>query len=189
MRGVPRKKQAWRRLRRDFLILVLGLLIGDWIITSGVIHTMLEHFEAAPIIASFIAGVFFTSIFTTAPAIAALYEISQQTPLWQVALVGALGSVIGDLFLFTFIHTDVTKDVAFLFEKRKYKRLFHLFHTELFEWALPLFGALIIASPLPDELGLTLLGFSGIKTRQFIIMSYVFNVIGIFAIGWLAATL
>ncbi len=189
MRGVPRKKEAWRRVKRDFLFLILGLLVGDWIITSGVIHDLLAHFANAPIFASFIAGVFFTSIFTTAPAIAALYEISQQAPLWQVAIIGGLGSVIGDLFLFHFIHTDVTKDVAFLFEKKKYKRLFHLFHTELFEWALPLFGALIIASPLPDELGLTMLGFSGIKTYQFILMSYFFNVIGILAIGTLAAVL
>lgn len=186
MRSSPRKKKAWARLRRDILFIVIGLLVGDWIITSGVIHTLLERFTEAPIIASFVAGLFFTSIFTTAPAIAALYEISQQAPVWQVALVGALGSVLGDLFLFTFIHADVSKDVAFLFEKKKYKRIFHIFHTQLFEWALPLFGAVIIASPLPDELGLAMLGFSEIKTRYFVVLSYLFNAAGILLIGLIA---
>lgn len=183
------RKKAWRRLRRDIYLLILGALVGYWFIHSGIIHTILGSFDGAPIIASFVAGFFFTSIFTTVPAIAALYEICQDTPLLLVATVGAMGAVIGDLIIFRFVKDDIAEDVQFLFNKRKFTRFFHLFNTKLFEWSLPLVGALIIASPLPDELGLTLLGFSKLKTRQFILVSFLFNALGIMIIGAFAGAL
>jgi hypothetical protein len=48
---------------------------------------------------------------------------------------------------------------------------------------LPVVGAVIIASPLPDELGLALLGFSRIDRRYFFAISYTMNFIGIVLIG------
>jgi hypothetical protein len=167
-------------------ILIIGTAIGYWFIESGVIHSAIVQFSGAPIIASFFAGFFFTSIFTTAPAIAALFEICQQTPVALVALFGGLGSVCGDFIIFRYIQDDVSEDISFLFGKKKYTRLFHVFHTRLFEWSLPFLGAIVIASPLPDELGLTLLGFSKVKRGQFFLISFVFNSIGIVLIGLVA---
>jgi hypothetical protein len=183
MRSPRRKQEAWSRIRRDFVIVFIGISLGYWLIQSGTIHTFLGEFAGAPLLASFIAGFFFTSIFTTAPAIAALYEICQQTPLPQVAIVGAMGSMVGDFILFRFLHDRLAEDISFLSGKRKWTRLFHLFHTKLFEWSLPLLGALVIASPFPDELGLAILGFSKLKTWQFLMLSFVFNVLGIVLIG------
>ena len=50
-------------------------------------------------------------------------------------------------------------------------------------------GGLIIASPFPDELGIGLLGFSKMRTRWFVLLSFTFNFIGIFLIGLVAKTL
>jgi uncharacterized membrane protein YdjX (TVP38/TMEM64 family) len=43
-------------------------------------------------------------------------------------------------------------------------------------------GAIIIASPLPDEMGVGLMGISKLKTSQFILLSFVLNAIGIFIV-------
>ena len=50
-------------------------------------------------------------------------------------------------------------------------------------------GGLIIASPLPDELGISLFGFSKIKMSWFIPLSFIFNFIGIVLIGVVAQAL
>ena len=42
--------------------------------------------------------------------------------------------------------------------------------------------AIIIASPLPDELGLMLLGASKLTYRQIAILTYIFNTAGILVI-------
>lgn len=185
MTGSPRKQRAKKRFLRDACILMLGIGVGSWIIKSGAIHLLLGGSANLPILASFVSGIFFTSIFTTAPAIAALFEITQGSPILLVAFFGACGAVLGDFFLFKFVHDDISADVAYLVGKGRFKRLFAIFHTRLFEWFFPFLGALVIASPLPDELGLALLGFSKIKTSQFILLSFTFNFLGIIMIGYL----
>ena len=64
-----------------------------------------------------------------------------------------------------------------------------LFKFKFFRWLTWLIGGLIIASPLPDELGISLLGFSKAKTSLFIVLSFVFNFLGILFIGWVARAL
>src|SRR3989344_5750951 len=43
-------------------------------------------------------------------------------------------------------------------------------------------GAILIASPLPDEIGVSLMGLSKISTIRFVILSFVLNATGIFLI-------
>ena len=43
-------------------------------------------------------------------------------------------------------------------------------------------GAIIIASPFPDEIGVSLMGISKMKTYQFILISFLLNAIGIFLV-------
>ena len=64
-------------------------------------------------------------------------------------------------------------------KKRHIKKLFH---SKYFNWMLPIIGAIIIASPFPDELGVSLIGLSKLSTGKFILLSYVLNSIGIFLV-------
>ena len=59
-------------------------------------------------------------------------------------------------------------------------------HVGLFRFMTPLLGVLIIASPLPDEIGLALLGFSRAKTFQILPIAFIMNFIGIYAIAVIA---
>ena len=47
---------------------------------------------------------------------------------------------------------------------------------------LPIIGAIIIASPFPDEIGVSLMGLSKLSTPKFIFISYILNSIGLFLI-------
>lgn len=50
-------------------------------------------------------------------------------------------------------------------------------------WLGPLCGFVIIASPLPDELGLLMMGLSGIRLLWFIPLAFSANAAGIFLIA------
>ena len=63
-----------------------------------------------------------------------------------------------------------------------------LFKLRSFRWLTFFAGGFIIASPLPDELGIALLGFSKLKTSLFVPLSFTFNFLGICLIG-IAASL
>src|SRR3990167_2517014 len=96
----------------------------------------------------FVAGMFFTSIFTTAPAMAALGEISLLQGVFGTALIGAVGSVIGDLLIFRFVKDRFSEHIAELIGHESIWRRFHLlFKRRFFRWFTFLAGGLILSSP------------------------------------------
>ena len=104
-------------------------------------------------------------------------------PAWQIGLIAGLGAVTGDFIIFRFVKDNLLGDVDYishLFDHQKHLK--HLLHTRYFSWLLPVLGAIIIASPLPDELGISLLGLSTISTQKFLLISYILNSVGIFLI-------
>lgn len=138
-------------------------------------------------IGSFVAGIFFTSIFTTAPAIVALGEIAASGHAVATAAIGALGAVLGDLVLFALIRDRLSEHLAgHLKGSRGWMRFAVLARSKSFRWFSFFIGGLIIASPFPDELGISLLGFSKMRTLWFVPLSYAFNFLGILAVGGIA---
>lgn len=60
--------------------------------------------------------------------------------------------------------------------------LFSIVPHSLIGWIIMPIGAIIIASPFPDELGVSLIGLSKLSTGKFILLSYILNSIGIFLV-------
>ncbi len=164
----------------DLVILVASISLAIWLSDSKVLEHILVASKESKFIGSLVGGLFFTSIFTTAPAIVMLGEISQHTSVWYVGFVGAIGAVIGDILMFEFLKDRLAKDFYALFHIDPTKRYFRL---PKFRWLVFLIGGFVIASPFPDELGLAILGFSETKTKYVMVLSFVFNFVGILAIA------
>lgn len=177
-----------RRLKRDAIIIVLSIIAAIYASKSGAVDTVFLVSPESVLIGTFLAGLLFTSLFTTPIAIAMFVSISPETNIVVMALLGAAGSVIGDLLLFGLIRHTFRDDVEHLLSIRKLHRIVAIFHRRMFRWVLPFVGALIIASPLPDELGIGLMGVSRMKASTLIAVSYVMNTIGIFLIGLAAVS-
>ena len=64
----------------------------------------------------------------------------------------------------------------------KLRHIMHSFHFGFLKWLSPIIGALIIASPLPDEFGIAFLGMSKVKTAVLMPISFFMNLIGIYAL-------
>jgi hypothetical protein len=171
-------------LFHDFALIFFSVLLAIMLVKTGVLQEILESIGGGKFIGSFVAGIFFTSFFTTAPAIATLLEISQNNPIFTTALFGAMGAVIGDLIIFRFIRDRLGEHVAEVVGHNSFiKTAKTLFKLRYFRWFTFLLGGFLIASPLPDELGIGLLGFSKMKSKYFIPVSFIFNFIGIILIG------
>ncbi|MBP9710908.1 MAG: hypothetical protein KBD50_01450 [Candidatus Pacebacteria bacterium] len=169
---------------KDLGLLALSILIAIILVRTDALVSILTRTEELEFWGSFVAGLFFTSIFTTAPAIVTLGEIAQVYPIFLTALAGAAGAVVGDLIIFRFVKDRFSDHLMEVFGAQGgRKRLKHLLKIRSFRWLTFLLGGLIIASPLPDELGVALLGFSKMKVSGFIFISFIFNFIGILIIG------
>ncbi|MCR4276280.1 MAG: hypothetical protein NUV90_02770 [Candidatus Parcubacteria bacterium] len=176
-------------LLHDILIIATSIAFAAIMVRTGIVAEILASTEGFRFVGSFIAGLFFTSIFTTAPAIVAFSEIAHVQALLPVALFGAAGAVVGDLIIFRFVRDKFSGHLLELFGQRHLgKRVRALFKLRLFRWVSLFVGGLIIASPFPDELGIGLFGFSKIRTAWFIPLSFIFNFAGIVLIGLIAQT-
>ncbi len=177
-------------LLQDIAIIVLSIFVAVILIKTEVLTKILTSTQELKLLGSFIAGMFFTSVFTTAPAIATLGEIARTNSVALTALFGGMGAVVGDLIIFRFVRDKLSEHLMELIKHEGAgKRVRALFRLRSFRWFTALVGGLIIASPLPDELGISLLGCEKMKTLRFIPLSFAFNFIGIFLIGLVAKTL
>lgn len=127
-----------------------------------------------------IAGGMFVSTFTIATGAIILMTLAKTLSPIELIIFAALGAVISDFLIFYFVKDEVEEEITPIYEKITGSHLKKILHTKYFGWTLPVIGALIIISPLPDELGVSLLGISEIKTGKFLLISGVSHTIGMF---------
>lgn len=180
-----RKKNGYALLY-DIIIIALGIAVAIVLSKIGAIDAVIGVLKDYSILACFIAGIFFTSTFTIAPASVAIVHLAAEIPLPALAFWGALGAVCGDLVLFYFIRDRFAKDIMSAVKPSTIKHILHSFHFGFLKWLAPVLGALIIASPLPDEFGISLLGMSKVKTSVLIPVSFAMNYLGIYLLSGFA---
>ena len=170
---------------RDLAIIALGIVVSIILVKTGVLKNIVSSAREIEILGSFLSGMFFVSIFTAAPSLAVLTEISQTSSPYLVAFWGALGALIGDLIIFKFVKDSLS--VSLLgFVKREENRLIKFFRKKHFRVFLPFIGAIIIVSPFPDELGLMMMGLSRLNIFYFIPLAFALNFLGILIIAFVA---
>lgn len=176
--------KSWR-FKNTFLliaILVLVFYFTNTEIGQQVIHSISRLGYAG----SFIAGIFFVSTFTVAPAGVVLFKLAQIYNPILIALSAGVGAVIGDYIIFRFLKDNVFEEIKPIFMKLGGSYLERLISTPYFGWLAPVLGAIIIASPFPDEIGVGLMGISKLKNWQFLTISFLLNSLGILIIITLA---
>jgi|SRR3989344_2585957 len=170
-------------------ILVAGIVIAYFFVASDAISVIVEHTRNFNILGSFIEGFFFTSMLTTVPAIVGIIESSSFVPLWQLALFGGIGAVCGDLLLFRFVRSRLIERILRAMFDPKLVTLGRKLGKGPLWWVPVIGGMLIIVSPLPDEIGLVMLGMSHLSLMRFVPLSFAANAGGIYLIALAAQRL
>jgi len=176
-----------KKLIRDAGIIAISLTIAILIHQLEILEGFVQHTAATYFLfGTFLAGILFASTFTVAVATSIFLILGQAHNPVLIAVVGGLGALVGDTVIFKFLKEDLVHDFEYLevhFGKKIAKRIFH---SKLIFWFAPIVAAIMIASPIPDEIGLIMLAGIKLKYRQFFIISFLMNTLGILVISLFA---
>lgn len=175
-----------KKLIKDLFIISFSIIVAVILVKTDAITNLINSTEEYKIIGSFIAGIFYTSIFTVAPASAAVIEIAQKTNPLLIALVGGFGALLGDYMIFKYIKDNVSGYITSIARKIRHESILE---SKIFSFSFALIGAVIVASPLPDEIGLALMGITKMRTIYFVPISYLLNSIGIFVLALIGSVI
>lgn len=183
------KRAGRNHIAVDVVIITVSVALAVAFVETGALAWFLNATKGLGLFGSFLAGIFFTSAFTVAPATVVLGGMAQELPVWGVAVFGGLGALLGDSLIFRFVEHRLADDFEYLLRKTDTERLVSIFHRRLFRWPFQFAGALVVASPLPDELGLAMMGISKIRASLFAPLSFLLNSAGILVVGLIARAL
>jgi uncharacterized membrane protein YdjX (TVP38/TMEM64 family) len=178
-----------KKLLFDAIIIAASIILAIYLLEIGAVDTLVSLAGGNVLLVGLLAGIFFTSVLTTAPALVILSELAGEGNIILIALIGGLGAVIGDFVIFSFVRDRVAKDAGELLRGPNWRRFMRFMRRRHFMRLLPILGAIIIASPFPDEIGLALMGVTKMKTRTFVLISYSLNTVGIFIVLLVASAL
>jgi hypothetical protein len=176
---------SFKRYRYKNLALLLFSVILAFLLSGfEPFHSFILNLGELGFVGAFLAGILFVSTFTVATSILVLITLTEVLSPLEISFVAGLGAVVGDLTIFKFIRNDLLGEIRDIYARIDTKgHLTKVLHTKYFAWTLPVIGAALIASPFPDELGISLIGISKLKTYQFISLSFILNAVGIFLIA------
>ena len=155
-----------------FSFFIISFAMAIFFIKSPEFKIFMNALISLGYVGAFIVGIFFVSTFTVATATVLLIALGHTLSPIMLALIAGLGATIGNYIIF-FGTKYITKKLV---KKSKHKT----HHPSHHHWTLPALGMLILLSPLPDELGVTLVSFFKMKTHHFILLSYLLKTVGIF---------
>ncbi len=163
-------------------LLIATILALIYVLDFPAVQAVINTVSSFGYWGALLAGCLFVSSFTVAPAGVLLYRLADTLPPAQVAIFAGIGAVVGDYLIFRFLRDHIFEELRPLFLKCGGGRLMACLERPYLSWLLPVIGAIIIASPFPDEIGIGMLGASSLKSWQFMILSFVLNAAGIFAL-------
>jgi hypothetical protein len=168
---------------RNIIFTVLSIALAIFLFKSPVFQNAVSHLGNFGYVGAFIAGMLFTSTFTIAAGAVILLTLATKLPLIALIALAAVGAVVGDMIIFRFVKDTLTEDIELIYDEVDPRHHFKkVLHTKYFSWTLPVLGAIIIATPLPDEIGVSLMGISKMNNKEFIAVSILLHTFGITSI-------
>jgi hypothetical protein len=174
----------------NIALLIISLVSAFVISRLPFFNVIIADISKLGLFGAFLSGMFFASTFTVATGGLLLISLVNTINPFGLVIASACGAVFADLLIFHFVKDGVSAEVAPVYEKfLAHHHLKKILHTRYFSWTLPVLGAIIIATPLPDELGVSLLGISAMTTLKFALVSFFSHTIGMISLVLLAGTL
>lgn len=178
-----RLKKLWHSYEYKHTTAVL-VFIGLFVIffDSVFITSAINSIIKLGYLGAFLSGVLSVTFITTAPAVVLMIDFANSgLEPYFLALVIAVGSTFGDYVILKLYQDHVIDELKPLLRKIKLGKLLTLLRHRYTSWVLFLVGAGLIATPLPDEIGLSLMGISHIKRRYILFICFLLNYVGTLA--------
>jgi hypothetical protein len=168
-----------------FTILILSYAVVILLFGGKLFQNINAWVAGLGYLGAFVAGIFYAYSFTAGAAVAILVILGGELNIVLAGLLAGLGSLISDVLIFKFIRHSFEDEINKISASHFWDRWRDNYRWSLIlkKYILPVLGSIVIASPLPDELGVAMLASDKlISGRLFAIMSYTLNTVGIFII-------
>ena len=179
--------QKWKY--RNTTLLLVSFVVLFFVADTEIAHAIIREIGSYGYVGAFVTGILFVSTFTVAPSAVVLFHLAQDFDPILIALAAGAGGAIGDLLIFRFLKDGVFEELRPFYRRYGGTRLNALVRTKYFMWLAPVIGAVLVASPFPDEIGIGLMGLSKIKTWQFVCLVFILDSLGILAVILLARSI
>ena len=182
-RGLHNLNRVWLQYEYKHTTLALTFVILFIILfDSTLVSTLLAWVRNMGYVGVFITGMLSVSFFTLVPSVVLLVEMAPHYDPFAMAVVAGAGAMVGDWAIMFFFREKVFEELTPLLRHFHIPRLARLMKHKYASWVFFVFGAIVVATPLPDELGLALLGISHFRASYVLAICFVLNALGIFGI-------
>jgi uncharacterized membrane protein YdjX (TVP38/TMEM64 family) len=187
MNRIKTRWQSWRL--KYTTILLLSLVVFYFVAQLDHTSAVIRELSLYGYWGAFAAGIFFVSAYTAVPAAYVLFELGNYLNPFEIALFGGLGAVVGDYLIFRFVRDQLYEELKPHFKWFDRFRNKRRQRSRLLKVLMPTLGMIIIASPIPDEIGVGMLGLARMNTLTFVAITFVLNTVGIFALAYIAQSI
>jgi len=132
---------------------------------------------------TFLIGILYAYGFTAPPATAILLILAGHQNILFAGLVAGFGALLSDLIIFLLVRRSFTDEIERFSKEKFFQRIPRRIFGTPSRYMLIAFAGFLIASPLPTEIGVTLMAsLKNMSTKKFAVIAYLLHTIGIFAI-------
>jgi membrane protein YqaA with SNARE-associated domain len=171
--------QWWLRYEyKHSTLAAIAVVVFIALLDSTVVLSFLGLVEDLGYFGAFIAGLLSVSFFTAVPAIVLLVDLANELDPVALAIVAGAGSMIGDWLLLQFFEEKVIHELKPLFHRLHLRRVVEFLRKKYTSWILLGIGSLVRATPIPDEIGLALLGISHFPKKYLLVICFILNTLG-----------
>lgn len=168
------------------ILLITFIALAYFIFKNPVVYGFLSNLRGLSYLGVLIAGMLFAFGFT-APFAVGFFIALNPSNIFIAGILGGLGALISDFLIFKFIKLSFEKEFRKLRNTKLIKETDYLFENvvghKIKIYLMYVFAGFLIASPLPDEAGVTILaGLTKIKPEIFALLSIILNTTGIILI-------
>jgi len=165
-------------------LLLICIFLAYYFFSNAEVREKIEAYGDLNYLGIFIAGLLFSFGFST-PFAVGFFVTAHPQNIFLAALIGGFGALLSDLFIYKIIKFSFMGEFHVLGHMKTAKKVKKFLKKHIpfrmGNYLLYVFSGIIIASPLPDELGVSLLaGLSHIKLPQLALISFIMNTLGIF---------
>lgn len=166
-----------------FILFAITVVIAILLFQGREIPFVQDALMAMGILGIFFAGMLFTYGFTSAPAAALLLALAPNFNPFVGAIIGGAGALLSDSLIFLFIRSSFRDEIDKLEKEHIIQHIEHHIPSRIKRLLLPILAGFILASPLPNEIGVSMLAaYRALSKRLFALISYTTNTVGIFVI-------
>ena len=132
---------------------------------------------------TFLAGLLYPYALTSAADTGILLILAKEQNILLAGVIAGIGALISDTILLLFVKHGFSDEVQKLSEETVVRTVNRLIPDSIRVYLLATFAGLLIASPLPTEIGILLMtSIRNISFKKFIIIIYILHASAIFII-------